>query len=121
MNIERVKTDIRCDMCLPVTHFSSFDILEQHNLKFHMKKEKDGKLRYKCNYCSKTFTDRHQLSDHISQQHKKRSECKRIYPNKKSLDAHIEANDKKENAKHVIEKEPSLQNHKKPQNILDNV
>ena len=67
---------------------------------------------YCCQYCSKTFSDKGSLIQHIANQHKKCGVCSHIFPSEKVLEAHAKAVHKKVQFKHTIEREPSLKNHK---------
>ena len=55
---------VLCDMI-----FKNEANLKTHDKRCHMKKGSDDK--YFCHYCSKTFSDKGSLVEHIKNQHKK--------------------------------------------------
>ena len=98
----------KCVLC--DKNFKSEANLKTHDKRCHMKKGSDNE--YCCQYCSKTFSDKGSLVEHITNQHKKCCVCNNIFPSEKVLEAHAKAVHKKVQFKHTIEREPSFKNHK---------
>ena len=74
-------------------NFKSEANLKTHDKRCHMKKGSDNE--YCCQYCSKTFSDKGSLIQHITNQHKKCGVCNNIFPSEKVFDAHAKSVHKK--------------------------
>ena len=93
--------------------FKTTNTLKKHDEKFHIKKEKDNKSRYKCDQCSATFIDKLEGPQHIIIKHRSCNECNR------SFNTHIRTQNllfhNNTQSKHTIDRELSMQTHKNRQ------
>ena len=109
-NKPRCDNEVKCDICKKI--FKSSDNLKTHDEKFHMKRIANRNPIYKCDQYTFTSTDKSEVYIHINEKHNKCDICQRIFTNSKTLETHMKAIHKKEITKNLIEREPSLKNHK---------
>jgi hypothetical protein len=82
-----------CEICQKT--FKSFENLQAHDNKFHIKVNAVNTAMYTCNYCSSTFEEKSELSVHMTERHTIFTYCRKLFPNPKVLETHIQAIHKK--------------------------
>ena len=112
----------KCEICRKL--LQNKNNLEKHDIQYHIHKNKTAANCfpvYKSDNCDEVFSENSKISNlpgkfrlglHVKRNHKICSNCKKIFPDKKSLAYHITAVHDKVKTKHQIEKEPSMTNHK---------
>ena len=74
--------------------------------------KKGTENEYRCQYCTKTYSDKLQLVSHITTEHKKCTVCDNIFQSEKDYETQTKAVHKIGKSKHSLARLPSLKNHK---------
>ena len=88
--------------------YESFENLQAHDNKFHIKVNAVNTAMYNCDYCSSTFKEKCELSVHMTERHTTCTYCRKLFQTPKVWDTHIQAIHKKKTWSIQLKGNPAL-------------